>query len=328
MSTLYLLEQGSKLCKESKRLIVEKDDKVLLEVPDFKIDRVLIFGNVQITTQAMAFLLESGIETSFFSVYGKLRGRLQPIESKNIYIRMAQYERYYDDEFKLNFAKTIVDGKIKNSIALLDRYQRNHPEINFSDYIEKLNQSITSLKSKTQVSTVLGVEGYSSALYFEAFSKMIRSDLKFEGRQRRPPKDPVNSLLSLGYTLITNELLSLISGFGLDPYIGYLHQIDYGRPSLALDLVEQFRLPIIDRLTLGLVNKEILNEDDFEEKNEGLYLKEKSRKEYFIQYEKYVTRNFKVDDGDINFRKLFQIQTQKIIKTIQEKVSYECYILQ
>jgi len=328
MSTLYLLEQGSKLCKESKRLIVEKDDKVLLEVPDFKIDRVFVFGNVQITTQVMAHLLEVGIDTSFFSFYGKLRGTLQPIKSKNIYLRMAQYERYYDNEFKLNFAKTIVEGKIKNQISFLDRYQRNHPEVNFSEYRGKLTESISSLKNKTQVSTVLGVEGYSSALYFEAFSKMTRGDLKFEGRKRRPPKDPINSLLSLGYTLITNEILSLTSGFGFDPYIGYLHRIDYGRPSLALDLVEQFRLPIVDRFTMSLVNKEIIDEEDFEKKDEGLYLKEKSRKEYFTQYEKYIMRSFKVNDVEVNYRKLFQIQTQKMMKTIQEKTPYQCYLLE
>jgi CRISPR-associated protein Cas1 len=325
MATLYLSEQGAKLCKESNRFIVEKDDKILLEVPDFKIDRILIFGNIQLTPQAISHLLEIGIDVSFFTFYGRLRGTLQPIKSKNIYLRMAQYERYYDEEFKLNLAKTIVEGKIKNSIIILERYQRNHPEIDFSEYIDKLNNSIFLLKNKNKVSSVRGIEGYSSSIYFEGFSRMIRRNFKFSERCRKPPKDPVNSLLSLGYTLITNEILSATAGFGFDPYIGYLHQIDYGRPSLALDIVEQFRAPVVDRFTLNLINKEIFDEDDFEIKEEGVYLKENSRKEYFLQYEKYITRNFKLNDEEVNFRKLFQIQTQKMINVIMEKQPYECF---
>lgn len=113
MSTLYLLEQGARLEKESKRLIVKKEDKVLLEIPEFKIERVLIFGNIQITTQAMKFLLESGIETSLFTIYGKLIGRVMPSCSKNVVLRMAQFEKSKDENFRLKIAKIIVAGKIK-----------------------------------------------------------------------------------------------------------------------------------------------------------------------------------------------------------------------
>ena len=128
MAILYLTEQGATLRKESKRFIVEKEEQILLEVPEFKIDRVLVFGNVQITTQAIAFLLANGIETGFFTITGRLKGKLSPLESKNVYLRLFQYKRYLDEEFKLKLAKTIVDGKIKNQIVLLQRYQRNHPE--------------------------------------------------------------------------------------------------------------------------------------------------------------------------------------------------------
>lgn len=325
MATLYLLEQGSKLCKESKRFIVEKDEKVLLEVPDFKINRILIFGNVNLTPQAISHILDTGIDVSFFTIYGRLRGKLCSVKSKNVYLKIAQFKRYYDEEFKVNFAKTIVEGKIKNSIALLDRYQRNHPEVDFQEYLKKLYHSIILLKNKTQLSAIRGIEGYSSALYFEVFSKMIRGKLKFSKRDRRPPKDPVNSLLSLGYSLITAEIFSLTSGFGLDPHIGFFHEIDYGRPSLALDLVEQFRLPVVDRFTLTLVNKEIITEDDFEEKEGGVYLKEDSRKEYFTQYEKYITRSFTYNEQEVNFRKLFQIQTQKMVYVILKKEPYEYF---
>ncbi|OIO74287.1 MAG: CRISPR-associated endonuclease Cas1, partial [Elusimicrobia bacterium CG1_02_37_114] len=153
MATLYLLEQGAKLVKEHKKLVIEKDDKVILEVPEFKIDRVLLFGNIQITTQAMKFLLESGIETAFLTIYGKFIGRLQPVESKNIFLRIAQYECSKDENFKLSVAKTIVEGKIKNAKVLLQRYSRNHPdEVDFTTALENFDGCIRELPNKTKVS--------------------------------------------------------------------------------------------------------------------------------------------------------------------------------
>ena len=124
-----MIEQGAKLRKESKRFIVEKDEKILLEIPEFKVDRVFIFGNIQLTTQAMKFLLENGIDVSFFSYYGKFLGKLTPVESKNVLLRISQYEKYKDKEFKLKISKVLVKGKINNCRNLLMRYMRNHPEV-------------------------------------------------------------------------------------------------------------------------------------------------------------------------------------------------------
>jgi len=330
MPTLYLLEQGAKLFKEQKKLVVEKDEKILLEIPEFKIDRVLLFGNIQITTQAMKFLLESGIETAFFNIHGKLIGRLSPVESKNVLLRISQYEAYRDENFRLKVAKAIVEGKIKNSKVMLQRYQRNHPgEVDFSEPLRNLDSCLEELQNKTKVSTVVGLEGRASAVYFEAFGKMLRKDIQFTLRTRRPPQDPINSLLCLGYALITSEMFSLVSAIGFDPYIGFLHGIDYGRPSLALDLIEEFRHAVVDRLTLELVNKEILTEDDFEEKEGGVYLKGESMKKFFVHYEKRMLTLFQDECSgeETNFRKTFLKQAQKFAKTIQEGISYEPFLM-
>lgn len=329
MSTIYVVEQGAVLKKESKRLVIEKDGNILLEIPDFKIERILLFGNIQITTQAMKFLLESGIETSFFTIHGKLLGRLSPIESKNVILRMCQYERYKDEEFKLLLAKTIVEGKIKNAIVVIQKFARNHPEMDFNNSLKSLGCCLDELPRKTQVSSTVGVEGRASAIYFEAFGKMFRKELRFTTRSRQPPLDPVNSLLSLGYTLITNEMFSVTSAIGFDPYIGYLHEINYGRPSLALDIIEEFRHTIVDRLTLELVNKEILSLEDFEEKEGGIYLKDEPRKKYFLHYEKRMQENFQdVEFGEkVTYRRFFQLQAQRFSKTIQEKVAYKPFAI-
>jgi len=324
MSTLYLLEQGAKLEKESKRLVVKKDNKVLLEIPEFKIERVLLFGNIQITTQAMKFLLESGIETSLFSIYGKLIGRLLPAQSKNVFLRMVQLEKAKNEEFRLNFAKIIIEGKIRNAKALLQRFARNHPEIDLKDAVKDSDGCLEELPRKRRVPSAIGVEGRASAIYFKAFGKMFRKELQFGERRRRPPPDPVNSLLSLGYSLITNEMFSVTTSIGFDPYIGFLHGIEYGRPSLALDLIEEFRHSIVDRLTLELVNKEILVKEDFEEKDGGVYLKEEARKRYFLHYERRMLTSFQDTESksEINYRRMFYQQAQRFAKTLQEDIAY------
>ncbi len=325
MATLYLLEQGAKLVKEQKKFVVEKEGNVLLEIPEFKIDRVLLFGNIQITTQAMKFLLQSGVETAFLNISGKLVGKLSPIESKNVFLRVAQYECFKNEDFKLRIAKVFVEGKIKNARSVLQRYARNYSaETDFGGQLKIMDACLEELPGKTKVSTVMGIEGKASAVYFEAFGKMFRKELKFEVRMRRPATDPVNSLLNLGYTLVTNEIFSLTSAIGFDPYIGFLHGLDYGRPSLALDLIEEFRCAIVDRLTLELVNKEILAEDDFEEREGGVFLKEKSIRKYFEHYEKRMLALFTEEEEskDINFRKIMFRQVQCFVKTIQENMEY------
>lgn len=315
MATIYLTEQGSKLSKTSKRLVIEKDGQTLLEIPEFKVERVLIFGNVQITTQAMAFLLDNGIEVSFLSLYGKYRGRLSPVESKNAQLRIRQYQKHLDNEFKVSLAKAIVHAKLHNGRELLMRYARNHPEIDFSQDKIQMEACISQIEHKQSVNSVMGVEGAAASVYFEAFGKMLRKELRFEKRQRRPPKDPVNALLSLGYTLIGNEMHSMVCAVGFDPYIGFFHGIDYGRPSLALDLIEPFRHAIIDRFTLYLVNNHILSEKDFEDTGEeGVLLNDNARKRYFAEYEEYMTKEGEsnLSDAKKGFRDLFKIQAHNM----------------
>ncbi|MFQ5722550.1 MAG: CRISPR-associated endonuclease Cas1 [Candidatus Aminicenantales bacterium] len=329
MAVLYLIEQGSLLRKESKRLVVEKEGKILLEVPEFKIERVIIIGNVQLTTQAMKFLLQSGIETAFMTTRGKLIGKLTPVETKNVELRMLQYQKYHDEKFRLSMAKCIVEGKIKNSKVLLQKYQRNHPEVNFGASIRELNELLLGLSRKEKVSSVFGLEGRASAAYFSCFGRMFRKELQFETRTKHPPLDPVNALLSLGYTLITNEILSVVSSIGYDPYIGFLHGIEYGRPSLALDLVEEFRAPIIDRLTLEIINKGIITSGDFEKKEKGYFLKDSSRERFFKQYEKRMQESFFIPEekAEGNYRRIFFYQAQKFAKSLRSGSLYRPFAI-
>lgn len=329
MSVLYLTEQGSVLGRRQRRLIVTKDGNILKEVSGLRLERILIFGNVQITAQAMAYLLEQGIETSLLSSHGKFRGRLAPVESKNVFLRIAQYERYLDERFPVEHSRRIVEAKIRNARTLITRYGYDHKEEGFDDIVEVLKRALVSLPNKEKVATILGVEGHSTAAYFRAFGKMLRREFQFSTRSRRPPKDPVNALLSFGYTLITNEILSILCAIGLDPYIGYLHSINYGRPSLALDLVEEFRHPAIDRFTLNLVNNRVLDALDFEGREDGgFYLTDDSRRRYFLAYEEMMRNSFKesLSGEKTSFRSLLTRQAHKLAKSIQQGVPYQPFL--
>jgi len=230
MSTLYITQQGAVLKKVSRRLTVYKGKEKIAEVPVIKVDRVMLFGNIQVTAQTVAFLLDSSVDLCYLSSKGRYRGRLAAAESKNVLLRVAQYERYLDDDFQLHISKALVEAKIKSALGLIRRYSRNYPELDFSQEVASLDNALNSVGSQTLVPSLLGIEGHATAVYFRAFGRMFRREkMSFTKRTRRPPKDPTNALLSFGYTLVTNEILSFLFAVGFDPYIGYLHSLDYGR---------------------------------------------------------------------------------------------------
>jgi CRISPR-associated protein Cas1 len=330
MSTAYVTEQGAVVRQASQHLVVTKDKERLTHLPLIKLERLLVFGRVQLTTEAINALLKEGVDVSFLTYHGKLRGRLVAAESKNIFLRLAQYERHLDDRFQVDFARTIVKAKIRNGRAVILRYQINHPEASFTAALQIIDDTLKNLDNFKTVNSLMGAEGIATAAYFRAFGQMFRKELTFENRTRRPPKDPVNAVLSLGYSLLTNEILSLLIAHGFDPYLGFLHGAVYGRPSLALDLVEEFRHPLIDRFTLNLFNNEILHPDDFRSvEGEGIYLKPEAFKTYLKLYERRLQEPLKLDaqEEKMSFRRLFREQIQNLARTLKSQEPYKPFKL-
>jgi CRISPR-associated protein Cas1 len=330
MSTLYLTEQGSKLRKTSKRLVVEKAGTTLLAVPAYEVDRVLIFGAVQLSTQAISFLLDSGIEVSFLSMNGRLKGRLTPVQSKNVFLRLAQYDRHKDDEFKLMIAKSIIDAKLKNQRTLILRYQRNHPGIDFASERDTIANALSSLTHAKAIPSIMGLEGASTGAYFRCYAKMLSRNFAFEKRTRHPPLDPVNALLSLGYVLITNEIAALVEAAGLDPFIGFLHGVRYGRRSLALDLVEEFRHPVIDGLVQALINTGSVKEADFHKESKGAVLLNKDALKSFLSlYEERMEKLFLYRDNgsETSYRKLFRTQVEQLEHVVLNRELYQPFLV-
>lgn len=330
MATLYLTEQGAKLQRTQTRLIVEKDGKLLLQLPIIKIDRVIVFGRTAITIPVFELLLKEGIPTSFLSQDGRLKGFLEPVQSKNILLRIRQYERVKNEQFRVEMAKSIVSGKIRNQKRLLQRFSHNHPELNFTDELAEIELQLASVQEKNSLASLLGIEGLATAIYFQGFSKLFKGQLHFSERSRRPPKDPINALLSLGYTLLTNEYFSLTAATGFDPYLGFYHGISYGRPSLALDLVEELRHPVIDMLTLELITKRMIKAEDFTgNEGDGFFLTSAGRKTFFTQYERRLNSEFlhPKNKTPTNIRKIMREQVYSMMRAVENQKPYEPFFI-
>lgn len=332
MANLYLTEQNSILRKTGDRLIVQKDDKILLEVQCHKIDAVLIFGNVQFTTQAVHELFEHGIEMAIFTRTGRLIGQITSPATKNITLRLQQFKKYGDEDFRLRLSREIVAGKINNCLNLIRLFSYNHPEIDVATATSTLQATLRDTESVTRIDQLLGLEGSAARAYFDAFGRMLLGDFSFPGRKKHPSTDPVNAMLSLSYTLIFNDISSLLDGLGFDPYLGYFHSVDYGRKSLASDLMEEFRAPIADRLTLNLVNNRMVREEDFyaNPKDGGVYFKREALKRYFVKYEETLNHEFTHPETGQNttFRKCFRLQAEKLASSIQNDTPYKAFVLE
>lgn len=247
----------------------------------------MIFGNVQVTTQALVEMLDHGIELAILSASGQLRGQLTPPKAKNIVLRMKQYEMSGSAQACLRIAREVVGGKIANSVAVVRRYRANHPEAIPVESVKELEATLQSARTALSLDSLRGAEGTAAVRYFRCLQGMVPPAFGFTGRNRRPPRDPMNALLSFGYVLVGNELQALLDAMGFDPYLGFFHQVDYGRPSLALDLLEEFRAPLVDRFSARLLNQGILKVVDFTATPEkGTVLSREALKRYFVEYEK------------------------------------------
>lgn len=331
MANLYITEQNSILRKTGDRLIVQKDEEILLDVQCHKIDAVLIFGNVQFTTQAVHELFEHGIEMAILTRSGKLIGQITSLNPKNITLRLHQFNKYHNREFRLMMSKSIVSGKIKNCLGVIRYFSYNHPDIDFQDEAYNLESRLKRVKSIPSIEQLLGLEGACARDYFRAFGKMILGDYDFKGRKRHPSTDPVNALLSLSYTMIYNEISSLLDGIGFDQYLGYYHKVEYGRASLASDIIEEFRAPIADRLTLNLINERVFNIEDFHKNpmDNAVYLNHDALKRYFIEYEKFLNNEFihPLKGENTTYRKCFRIQAENLALCIKEECEYIPFLL-
>ena len=326
---LYITEQGTRLSKKGEHLIISKDGIVKEELLLNHIDSLNLFGAIHPTTDAMLSLLEAGTDISFLSRGGRFKGRLVSGVGKNVMLRLKQYEAFHDSVRAFEIAKSYVLQKLQNGLRVLDAYHNNpHNRFRFEErgeYIKNIRAVEKFLEPEREI--LRGYEGFGAKIYFQCFARCLVDDFGFHGREFYPSRDPVNSLLSLGYTFVSRNIESLLESYGLDPMIGFLHEPCYGRPSLACDLLEEFRHPFVDRLVLKLFNRKIISAEDFEFRNEDggagqLYLKQESMKVFIRCYEEFCDASNRVykDDGEISWRKVLRMRVEMLRKSLLENV--------
>lgn len=288
MRTLYVQQQGSLLTKDGSRFVVTYRGEPLASIPVVKVAQIMVFGNAHLTTPVLKHCLLTGTPVTFLSRRGNYYGRLDNPLLVSPSLQAAQFATYHDERRRLALAKSLLRAKISNSRALLMRQRRikrlKQPLL--SETIDALLDYHNRLQHAKDIAQALGFEGAAAKAYFRVMGEIINPAFTFTGRHKRPPTDPVNSLLSFGYSLLYYNMLALVHACGLHPYVGSLHAINDQHASLVSDMIEPFRAPIIDGLVFYLVNKRILKPKDFyfPEDAEGACLLTNSARKTFIQH--------------------------------------------
>jgi CRISPR-associated protein Cas1 len=261
---VYVLEPGSYVRREGSSLKIVKGDEVLEQIPATGLKRLILMGYVSLSGAVLDFLIQNQIETVFMTPTGRFRARLALDEHGHVARRRAQYAQLGTPGFALETAKIIVRGKIGNTARFLTLRARQYADDALRVAAATLKGLSDHVGKVDDLDALRGLEGTAGRVYFEVFGHLLRNPaFSFTGRTKRPPLDPVNALLSFVYTLLTNDVLSAVKAYGLDPHLGSLHEVSYGRPSLACDLVEEYRCFLGDRLVLGLINRGAVGVDDF-----------------------------------------------------------------
>ena len=320
MGTVYVSQNDSFIGKTDERLTVRFEKKTLLDVPLIKVDGVVVLGRATVSPAALIELFERKIPLTFLTGTGRYLGSLEPPLTKNIFVRSAQWNAAkVEREKAVHVVRGFVRGKLKNYRIALQRAQREGTRMDFSGAIEKIERAMRPIEETVEVDSLRGLEGAGSAAYFGVFGGLIRAEgFEFGKRNRRPPLDPVNALLSFGYSLLMHDVQSAVNIVGFDPYLGFLHVERYGRPSLALDLMEEFRPLVVDAMVLSCINRRVLRPEDFvrEPMSGAVSLSDDARKVFLRAYEQKKQSEFKhpVMGRKCSYQEAFEIQGRLLSK--------------
>lgn len=290
LNTLYVTTPDSYLSKDGKNVVVSVRQSEIFRIPIVNIEQIVTFGYVGASPGLMKLCADTGVSLAFLSPNGQYIGRIQGPVKGNVLLRKKQYELSGDENFALCISRIFIAGKIKNYRSILMRHMRDYGK---SIEIEAVARALDIIKvqvlNSTNFNVIRGLEGEAANAYFSVFPHMIlhqKEYFTFTGRNRRPPKDAVNSMLSFAYTLIANDVAAALDCVGLDPYAGFLHTLRPGRTSLALDVMEELRAYLGDRLVLSLINRCQIRPNDFIlQGDNGITMTDKGRKVFLSAWQ-------------------------------------------
>lgn len=340
MRTLYLQEQGAWLRASGGRFLLTApgDAKAtLLSVPITKIDQIMVFGACHLSPATLHRCLSQQIPITLLSSRGQYYGRIESTEAVNIQLQRLQFTKSDDSTFKLELARRFVQGKIANAKTLLLRRRKRASTKRIKKAVRQLKRAGRRLHAADTLDEVRGFEGAASAAYFGVFDAMLHAPgMRFDRRMKRPPPDPVNALLSFGYTLLFYNIFSMVRHHRLTPYVGVLHAERPGHPALVSDLIEEFR-PLIDSMVLGLLNRKRLRPADFYraetsfgsrsntgKRAGGCFLKDEARKAFIHRFEQLMEREVTDPPSGrvLTYRKMLDLQVRRFIDHLRGKPIY------
>ncbi len=356
MPTLYLTEEYALVRRDSEDcLLIQIPEKkgeggsivspaCKKRIPLHKVDDVVVMGEITMTTSAISLLMEKQIEIHFLNHFGQFKGKLSPPLSKNSLLRLAQHRAHNNMDQRCELARRFVIGKLTNQRTMLQRYNRRQHDPALTQEIDLMAALIRQLValdiragkvqalvsgdagiSGTPLETILGLEGAGSAAYFRCFGKLLvdKELWSFSGRVKRPPTDAVNALLSYGYTLLTSQAGSALQIAGFDQYVGYLHSSTYGRPALALDLMEEFRPLITDSVVLTVLNNRVLTPGDFIVELGAYRLKKEPRKLFLTRFEERLNEEIThpIFEYRVKYRRSIELQARLIAKYLTGEIA-------
>lgn len=336
MPTVYLIEQGTALHCEHDCFEVRKDEVTLQRIPLIKIEQIVVCGNVQLSTPAIKRLLDHNIDVVFLTQAGRFHGRLVGETPPHVALRRLQYRRADDPAWAFTVARTMVAGKLCNCRALLQRYRRDrtHPPPALDESIDALYDMIAKIPRTQGRSALMGIEGFAAKRYFAGLRALLDQEWGFKARMRRPPPDPINVLLSFGYTLLLNHVQHAVQMVGLDPFLGYLHTDVYNRPALALDLMEEFRPLLVDMLVMRCCNEGLIDRSEFtdtDDEGRPLLLSDTGKRAFVRSFEERLRKEVLHPDGadsgpgKVSYRRCIDLQARRLVKAIQEGVPYVAF---
>lgn len=324
MSVLYITQPDAVLNKshEAFKVAIKQEDGSWKKqaIPAQTVEQIVLMGHPSITGEALCYALELGMPVHYLSIFGKHLGSALPAYSRNGQLRLAQYAAHNDSQQRLALVKAIVTAKIHNQYHILYRHgQQDNPL--------KLRQK--SVSNQTSIDEVRGMEGLAAREYFAGWKRMLDSQWQFTGRNRRPPTDPVNAMLSFAYGLLRVQVTAAVHLAGLDPYIGYLHDTTRGQPAMVLDLMEEFRPLIADSIVLSVINHREIQPKDFQESLGAYRLSDEARKTFLQAFERKMNSEFKhpVFSYQCTYRRSVELQARLLSRHLQEGVAYQPLVL-
>ncbi|MFW5443047.1 MAG: group II intron reverse transcriptase/maturase [Methylococcaceae bacterium] len=323
LKTLYLLKHGSVLGKESERFVIRYKGTIQQEIPSIHVDQIMVFGNVQITTQVMQFSLQKRIPIFLLSGKGRFYGVVDSFDTESVMLHQQQFLQAANSQFCLKLSIAIVQGKLTNSRVILRRFKRHHDATELTTAAKQLSSIIKQLHNADDLDQLRGYEGSAARIYFQAFSAVLDPHWQFYKRTKQPPTDPVNAMLSYGYTLLFYNVYSLLRTRGLNPHIGSLHPIRQGHPALVSDMMEEFRSIIVDSVVFNIAINNKLKPDDFtlpEQSGEACLLSKDARKFFITQLEKKFNARLQhpVSGLNLDYRRCIEHQVNHLVAVVRQ----------